>query len=51
MIEWICSQGWTVDFTDTGRAPEGFIEFRHKQYIPFWRLTIREAFEYLGGKS
>lgn len=52
MIEWILSQGWVIDFTDNGRAPEGFIEFRRKkpeQVATFWRLSIREAYEFLEG--
>ena len=46
MINWICSHGYTVDFV----ASPGWIEFSHKTKATFWKLSIREAFEYLGGQ-
>lgn len=53
-MEWITSQGWTVDFTAYDRCPPGFIEFRHRSLPPrhtFWRRTIRQAYVYLGGPA
>ncbi len=47
-LDWICSMGWTVDYTSK-RCLRKYIEFRHKAHRTFWRLTILEAFEYLGG--
>jgi hypothetical protein len=47
LIDWITSQGWTVDWNSS----EGHIEFRHKEEPTFWRPSIREAVEYLGGPA
>lgn len=48
-LDWITSQGYTVDWTATEYCPLGFIEFRHKRRHTFWRQSIREAYLYLGG--
>lgn len=51
MLEWITRRGWTVDFTAYDRIPAGsrFIEFSHPSMGRFWRLTIREGYDYLRG--
>lgn len=47
LIDWITSRGWTVDWNQA----EGHIEFRHQVEPTFWRLSTREAYEYLGGPA
>jgi hypothetical protein len=50
VIDFITSRGYAIDYT-SDRCPKGFIEFRHKRDPgkTFWRLTLREAYEELGG--
>jgi len=49
MIEFITSRGWTMEW-GSERCPPGFIEFHHKRRREtFWRLTILEAYQEMGG--
>lgn len=48
MIDFITARGWTIDFT-FDRCPAGFIEFRHKAHLTFWRQTLKDACAYPEG--